>query len=201
MNGDWEIFFNSLKNRRKSDYRRELKKAQQCGEVSYNILSPELDKFEEIFKDAMKIEASGWKGDNKSALIFKLNLQKFFKDFLYEMCLHQKLRIAFLTIGETKIAMLIGVVHASKFWALKIGYNEDYSHCSPGMLLTMETIKYAFKQNLISHEFLGSYEKWQDMWPVKMRGYNTYVLYPFTINRLLHFSFDALRYLKNRINI
>ena len=89
--------------------------------------------------------------------------------------------------------MLIGVVYFSKFWILKIGFNDKYSNCSPGMLLTMETIKYAFEQNLSSYEFLGSYEKWQDMWPVELREYATIALYPYSFKSVFHLGINLLK--------
>jgi CelD/BcsL family acetyltransferase involved in cellulose biosynthesis len=108
--------------------------------------------------------------------------------------------MAFLSLNDDRIAMLIGVVAFSKFWILKIGYKEEFSSFSPGMLLTMETIKYAFDNNLESYEFLGSYESWQDMWPVEIRHYASLMLIPYNLNSLLHFGYTLIGFLKRKIN-
>lgn len=200
INKNWNDFFNDLKSKRRSDYRRALNRAKNFGQVSTQVLTPDSEQFDELFTNALNIEASGWKGIKKSALLYNQKCQNFFREFLKTMCLQHRLRIAFLSIEEIRIAMLIGIVYNSKFWILKIGYDEEYAVCSPGMLLTMETIKFGFEQNLLTYEFLGSYEKWQDMWPIEIRKYSTVALYPFTVGSFFHFGFDVLRYFITRMS-
>jgi CelD/BcsL family acetyltransferase involved in cellulose biosynthesis len=62
------------------------------------------------------------------------------------------------------VATQLAVECAGKFWLLKIGYDEDYSDCSPGMLLMLETLKYASDAGLESYEFLGTAEAWTRRW-------------------------------------
>ncbi|MBT7064776.1 MAG: GNAT family N-acetyltransferase [Verrucomicrobia bacterium] len=104
-----------------------------------------------------------------------------------------------MSISDKRIAMSICIVENSQCCVLKIGYIEEYSDCSPSMLLAMETIKYAFEQQLASYEFLGSYESWQDMWTIGIRNYATVTLYPYSINSLLHLGTDFGRFLMRRM--
>jgi hypothetical protein len=81
-------------------------------------------------------------------------------------------------VNEVPIATILGIEEAGRFWVLKIGYDEQWARCSPGIQLTMETIKYAFDRGLDGYEFLGSEESWQAMWPHDHRPFISVSVYP-----------------------
>ncbi len=96
--------------------------------------------------------------------------------------------------------MLFGVVFQGRFWVLKIGYDEEYSRCSPGILLIHETIRYAFTNGLKSYEFLGSDENWLHMWTKdNIRRHISIGYYPFNFIGLKRLSIDLLGFAAKRL--
>ena len=90
------------------------------------------------------------------------------------------LRIGLLRIGDTPVAMQLGVEWGGRFWLLKIGYDEAFSRCSPGSLLMVEMVRRAAGRGLTSYELLGVSEQWTRMWTRRERPCVSLRAYPAT---------------------
>jgi CelD/BcsL family acetyltransferase involved in cellulose biosynthesis len=88
------------------------------------------------------------------------------------------LRLFFLKIDGKRIAARMAVVNGGRLWELKIGYDEAWSNCMPGILLTHETLRWAVESGLEAHEFLGQAEQWERHWPTEEDEYVSMRIYP-----------------------
>ena len=61
-------------------------------------------------------------------------------------------------------AAQIAIERGTRFDLLRAGYDERFARCSPGMLLTVESIRYAVRRGLRSYEFNGDAEPWTKVW-------------------------------------
>ena len=95
--------------------------------------------------------------------------------------------------------MHIAIVAYNSFWVLKLGYDETFSKCSPGILLAMDTIEYSFKQQLTHYEFLGSNEKWQHGWPVLQHQYCALLIFPYSCQGIAGLVNTTLNILKSKL--
>lgn len=175
---NWEEFWNSLKSRRRYDFRRARKRAENKGKITVQIMCPDYENLNDHLGVAFAIEASGWKGQQGSAILKNAGLRRFFETYAGLACKERKLRLCFLYIADDPVAMQIGVEHSNRFWVLKIGYDEKWRKCSPGMQLAYETIRYAFLHGLESYEWLGADEEWLHAWPVNIRNCISVGFYP-----------------------
>lgn len=199
INSDWEEYYRSLSSRTRNNLRRARGRAEATGKVSIAIFCPEPHEIERHLTDAFRIEASGWKGRRGSALTSNTRLGDFIRSYAGRASKERLLRLCFLSVGEEAVAMQIGVEFADRFWLLKIGYDESWSRCSPGMLLTMEIVRYAFSKGLRSYEFLGVDAPWKREWIGERREFASVGIYPFTPNGFFSFGLDAGNYLVRRI--
>lgn len=199
IGSDWDEYYRSLSPQRRYDIKRARGRAEVAGEVSVVVFCPEPDELVRHLKIAFRIEASGWKGIKGSSLMSNKEIGNFFSIYAARASKEKILRLCFLSVGEKAIAMQIGVEFADRLWVLKIGYDELWSRCSPGMLLTMEAIRYAFTKGLKSYEFLGSDEPWLRTWTGEKREFTSIGVYPFAPIGLFSFGVDAGLYLATRI--
>src|SRR5262249_10886032 len=93
-------------------------------------------------------------------------------------CAAGVLRVCWLRIGGAAAAVQLAAEWGGRFWLLKIGYDERFARCSPGMLLTLETIRHAARAGLDAYEFLGAVEPWTQMWTRHARAYVSLPAYP-----------------------
>jgi CelD/BcsL family acetyltransferase involved in cellulose biosynthesis len=100
------------------------------------------------------------------------------------------LRIFYLRIGDTTVAVQMAILHANRLWCIKQGYDERFAQCAPGVILTHEMLRYACEQKLEACEFLGSAEDWQRRWPIQLRHYTNVRLYPYSFYGALALCLD-----------
>jgi len=122
-----------------------------------------------LLEEAFQVEASGWKGHKGTALASDLLRQSFYRRYAAAACEKGILRLSLLRIGGRAAAMQFAVEWGKRFWLLKIGYDEEFSRCSPGTLLMLETLRYAAGRGLQSYEFLGVVEPWLAAWTKQVR--------------------------------
>ncbi len=198
IDSDWETYLATLSSRRKSDLRRAWRRGEAFGKLETRIVNVKKNDVTSLLDEVFRVEAASWKGRNGSSLLHRKDLALFFK--LYGELAAEKgiLRIAFLEIDGKAVAALLGVQTAGRFWVFKIGYDEAYARCSPGMLLMHAVIEYAFKQNLKAFEFLGWDAHWMHFWTDRVRNYSSPLIYPFSVNGIVGFMWDSIGYLKRK---
>lgn len=175
----WQEPESHLTSRRRSDFRRARRRAEEQGAVQAEVLSPGTDQIDSLLDTAFAIEASSWKGAAGTALandpIRGQALRKF-ADWASRAGL---LRICLLRIGETYAAMQIAAEQNNAFWLLKIGFDPAFANCSPGNLLLAESLHYSAAKGLGSLEFLGTVEPWTQVWTQHERKCVSLRYYPF----------------------
>lgn len=193
INRNWSSFYDSLSAQRKYDYRRARRRAEQFGRVECKVISPEQNDLESVFNAACEVEAKGWKGRKGSALLYNKKMLEFFSAYAAAVCRDNMLRVFFLYIAGVLAAMQICIEFAQRLWVLKIGYDEQWAKCSPGMQLTMEAIRYVSEKGLEAYEFLGVDEPWLHAWTTEAHAYRSIGFYPFRPAGLYAMSIDFVR--------
>ena len=171
-----ESHFNSG---RRSDFRRSRKRAEQLGTVMTRIITPTAEELPNLMAEALRVEASSWKGEAGTALALDATRAAFFRRYTQLACEQGILRLCFLDIGQQTVAMQIAVQTSNAFWLLKIGYDPTFAPASPGMLLMRETIRHAVEQRLARYEFLGKSETWTDVWTKEKHECLSVQIYPY----------------------
>lgn len=199
IRGSWTEFLESLPGRRRYDFRRARRRTEEEGNVRTRIFCPPPGEIDQCLDTAFKVEANGWKGRRGSSLLQNERLGRFFRLYCSLAADAGHLRLSFLEVDGQAIAMQIGLVYGGRYWVLKIGYDEKWARCSPGMQLMMDTIRYAFENGLETLEFLGSEEEWLRAWPIVRRNYELVGVYPLNPRGLYCAAMDFARSTFGRI--
>lgn len=186
---------------RRSDLRRAQKNAQKLGEVTYEILSPTPVELESLLAEAYQVEAKSWKGKVGSALAIDQNIGDFYRQYTLKASQQGILRLCFMRIDGQAIAMQIAVEYDSRFWLLKVGYDESFGRCSAGNLLMLHTVKSAAERGLKSYEFLGGEEAWTKVWTELVRSSVKVRIYPASISGIWNLAIDTVQSLRARLRM
>lgn len=195
----WEAFEEKLSSRRRSDLRRAWRKAQQSGDLSFQMITPEPEDVADWMRKFYLIEENSWKASAGSALYQDDLIKKFFLSLIRQFAGLKASRFSIMMIGEQIVAGQIGLQYAGSFWVLKIAYSDQYKNCSPGIVLMHETLREAFDQKLDAFEFLGVEEAWMKFWETDLSNYGKLDLYPYNINGTTAFLGQTFSALKRRI--
>jgi CelD/BcsL family acetyltransferase involved in cellulose biosynthesis len=178
---------------RRSDFRRALRRAQELGEISYEILAPTPANLPGLLAEAFAVEGAGWKGAAGTALARDGVRQQFFQQYAAAAAAQGILRLCFLRLNGQAVAMQFAVECFDRFWLFKIGYDEQFARCSPGTLLMLQTVRYAAARGLAAYEFLGSADPWTAHWTQRQRPGVAVRAYPWRARGLASFARDAIR--------
>ena len=169
-----------LETGRRSDLRRARRLAEKMGAVETAIVSPTRSRLPQLLEEAFQVEAAGWKGAHGTALAADPVRGAFFRRYAEQACAKGILRMCALRIGGRPAAAQIAIESGSRFDLLRAGYDERFARCSPGMLLTAESIRYAVRRGLRSYEFNGSVEPWTRVWTRHEHACCSLRAYPFS---------------------
>lgn len=171
IDGAWEKYYGTITSKWRSAHRRAMKKAETEGRVGYSFWSPGPKEFGPLMDRFVEVEGSSWKMRLGTALRGHEPLRAFFQKFGMRAARRGILRFAFMELDGAPIAAHLAVDYANRHWLLKIGYDERFSHCSPGILLMYKALERAFNDRMEAFEFLGSNETWIQIWKHRARRY------------------------------
>jgi len=195
----WSEYEKKLSSKSRYTLRRARKRAEERGSVHMEILSPTVDNIEQYLEEIFRVESLSWKEQDGASMSKDSELRRFFFHYTHSALRQRTLRIGFLRINSTVVAFQIAVEFSKRYWVLKIGYDESYAQCSPGVLLMHEAIQYAFDKKLEAFEFMGYDEQWLHMWTDEMHHFTGIHTYPISFKGLVNLGSDTSSYLLNRI--
>lgn len=194
LDASWAEPEQHLNAKRRGDLRRARRRAELAGEVTVEIVSPHPRNVDALVDEAFAVEMNSWKGERGTAMACDAAEAAFCRAYARTACRYGVLRLCYLRIGGAAAAMHVAMVHGGAFWLLKIGYDERFARCSPGMLLIRESIAYAAREQLRSYEFLGESESWIAVWTRRVRPCGAVRVYPYNLRGMAALASDGVRY-------
>ena len=196
IDGDPEA---ALSKRHRQDLRRAVRKAAPFGELTVDVHSPSADEVDALFDLALQVEARSWKGTSGTALAIDARRERFYRSYCAAAAAGGTLRIAFLRLGGEPAAMQIAVERGGALWLLKIGYDDRFAAASPGQILMLETLRWAWDRGLGRYEFLGAARDWTRAWTRTEWACSTVLAYPANPRGGVALAADSLRWARRRI--
>jgi CelD/BcsL family acetyltransferase involved in cellulose biosynthesis len=167
LEGTWDSFEGSLPSRLVRDVRRRRRKLEELGEVTLEI-SDGGERLEELLDEGFRLEASGWKAAEGTAIVSSRETQRFYEAIARWSAVRGWLRLFFLRVGGRPIAFQLALEHGRTHYFLKGGYDPNDSVYSPGKLLLHATLAHAFERGLERYELMGDVEPWKLEWTEAM---------------------------------
>ncbi|MDZ7629403.1 MAG: GNAT family N-acetyltransferase [Parvularculaceae bacterium] len=128
-----------LSGKRRKELRRLRARLEDEGAVRFEVFAGgDIDPWAEEF---LLLEASGWKGRNRTALLQDDKSARFFKEAATLASAAGALQIFRLLLGSRAIASAVNFRSGEVSYAFKIAYDEEYARYSPGVMIEIEIMK------------------------------------------------------------
>jgi hypothetical protein len=149
----------------KNASRLSRKAAGDVGELLLTHNMPD-EAMEPWFEDFMRIESSGWKGEEGTgtSLLVDQKGQAFFRSLIVDNAGNWETRVYVLRFGDVKVASVLCVRCGSVLYVLKQGYNEEYKAYGPGSILVKTLIEIMAENPEIMGINLTTAPPWSDRW-------------------------------------
>ncbi len=92
-------------------------------------------------EEFLSLEASGWKGEARSAMILDRYRAAFAREAVNELGADGSARIYTLMVAERPVASLVVLIQSGQAFAWKMAYDETFAKASPGQQLLDETTR------------------------------------------------------------
>ena len=119
---------------------------------------------EELLVEGFRLESSGWKAENGTAIVSRPNTLRFYTTVASWAAERGWLRLAFLRLDGNPLAFEFTLETGGALFNLKGGYDQEWRKFGPGKLLAEDLLRYVFERRLSSYEFLGSEEPFKLEW-------------------------------------
>ena len=131
--------------------------------------APTAARLEAAFERFLAVEASGWKGEEGTAIARDPALTGFYRALLAPREPGLAARIDLLWLDEECVAAQYALVTDRRLSLLKIGYDERHADCSPGSLLLESTLEHARAAGLATLSLVTS-PPWAARWHPEERA-------------------------------
>ncbi|MBI3840182.1 MAG: GNAT family N-acetyltransferase [Planctomycetia bacterium] len=154
---DWDAYLKSLSRNHRRHMRKSATRAERAGTIKlacYDQLAPE--EVEPLLKTCFEIEARGWKGRARSAVLNVPGAWEFYLRQAKQLAAWGQLNLTLLTHEARPIAFEYGWRSQGVYFSPKVGYDEAFHRFSPGQLLRFRLLGQFHEQpGVHSIDFLG----------------------------------------------
>jgi hypothetical protein len=129
-----------LSGKKRRKLRNQERHLAEMGLLEYVALNQggDIDRWLDGF---LRLEASGWKGRDGTALQCSDSGRRFFRTALCEAFSQGRLMMLALRLNGRDIAQLCNFLCRDGSFAFKVAFDQEYARYSPGVLLELENIR------------------------------------------------------------
>ena len=113
------------------------------------------------YEQFVALEASGWKGAEGTALSLRPAMQGLLRDYLSNAGTAQ---IRSLLVGDRLAASQVGVTVGGSLFLLKVAYDEQLAHLSPGNVLMVNLVEECCDDPEVDRIDCTVWQKWHQRW-------------------------------------
>lgn len=151
---DWDSYWDGLGSTRALWARRE-RKLMSGMEAEFRCFG-EWREVEPLLDRIYDVEASGWKGREGTAINQSPETLRFYSRCIRNWAERGWLRLFTLSLGAEIVAFQINVLFRGVLTQLKVGYDERHSKLSPGQVLQLQLLRWAFaRPDVRVYDMLG----------------------------------------------
>lgn len=119
------------------EMRRQWRQLEALGDLSYDVARQPGD-IRMRMEEFLALEASGWKGRKRSALVNDRFRSAFAREAVNNLAEVDAVRIHTINLNGEAIASMVVFITMGEAYTWKTAFNEDYARYSPGKLLTQK---------------------------------------------------------------
>jgi len=173
---DWETFFASKRSKERNDITRKLRKLRNFKEFKIEKITS-FKKGVSPINEIFEIEKNTWQFKNKTSMISKPALKKFYSQIAEIADKKGWLYFFILKINGKPVAFEYNLKYKNIVYNLKIGHDSNFNKLGPGIVLKYFVLKNTFKDGFKEFDFLGSDEEYKKRWTKHVRTHSHIVIF------------------------
>jgi len=174
LEDNWDKYLARRKGKFRYNLRKKLQKIDNAGEwnIKWYEEAEDVSKFLDIMLD---IEANSWKMQAGIAVVDGGYEHKYYMRLLPYLAKSKAMMNAVLCFNGEAIAYGAHYIWNGQMGGMKTTYKASYSKLSPGIILQINVMQYAFKRDLSVFDFLGDRGEHKDEWANDNISHHSYI--------------------------
>jgi CelD/BcsL family acetyltransferase involved in cellulose biosynthesis len=168
---NFEEYRQSLSRNFRNNLNKARNKLAKLPNVQTTILAGD-EADPELLPRFAAVEAASWKGDVATAIQCSPQLLDFYGDLTRGLHRAGWLEWQFLDTDGHDIAANLCIRLRRSLFVWKLGYDAEYSRCSPGGMLLEHVVRQASEERTVDQIDLTTNQPWYDNWGMSWRRYN-----------------------------
>jgi CelD/BcsL family acetyltransferase involved in cellulose biosynthesis len=170
--GVWDAYWADRGGKLRGEVRRLRRRIEEIGALTEDP-GLQIDDLEALLAECMELEASGWKGEEGSALAQRDHERELYLALARWSAERGWLRVPTLRLDGAPIAFQLNIEAHGVKYGLKMGYERELRKFAPGMLLLATEIERAFGDAAIElYDLEGDMsEAYKARWATSSRQY------------------------------
>jgi CelD/BcsL family acetyltransferase involved in cellulose biosynthesis len=164
----WEELIQSVSRNLRSQWRRRRRALEREGALTFRTVTRPAE-LAPALADFLRLEASGWKGRESTAILSNPRTEQFYRAFAQAAAQQGWLRLHLLELDGQLIAGDYGCSFAGTGFLIKTAFSESHERFSPGLVLRGMVLQAAIEEGLGSYDFLGGPERYKLAWASELR--------------------------------
>lgn len=124
-----------------------------------------------------ELEASGWKGVEKSAIACNPDTRQFYDEIAAEAGRFGYLCIYSLELNGELLASHFGLSLKGRYYSPKIAHNENFPQYAPGHLIVSEILQDCAARQIPEYDITGVVDDWKSKWTSQSRTKLKYFIF------------------------
>lgn len=150
LEGNWEQFRKSLSRNLVSDVPRKLKKLEKLGKLDFEIVTSG-PKLRPTLDECLELETRGWKGVYGTPIVTDPKTHRFYTSLAKALGARNRFALYLLRLDGRIVAFEYCVRHRRRIDMLKLSFEPELSHLSPGNVLRWFLFEHELAQGTRSY--------------------------------------------------
>jgi CelD/BcsL family acetyltransferase involved in cellulose biosynthesis len=167
--GDFDAWRTESKKKWGAPLERFRRKMGRDHEAEFSIVESPRDLEAEL-DDGFRVEASGWKGEQGTAIVSSPQTEAFYRGIARAFHARDELRLSRIVLDGETAAFDLCLLHRGRLYLLKTGFDERFRKLAPGLVMRLSIIERCFELGLDAHELLGDESEWKSKFATDSRA-------------------------------
>jgi len=190
VSGRFEDYWSARGKNLRHNMKRQRNRLAKLDIATRLSVTTEPAQISEAIADYGKLETSGWKADEGTAVARDNAQGKFYQDLLQRFAASGAARVYRYFFNDSLVAMDLCIDHAGTLVILKTAYDENQKEFSPAMLMRQDAFDGIFHEGRTQRiEFYGRVMDWHTKWSDEIRTMYHLNYYRWPLLATLHRSF------------
>jgi len=166
IEGEWDVYFNKQGSSRRESLRRKsrklLEKSNAKVDIYYGLTNNVKDSINNKLNDCWKISEKTWKHAAGSSIASDPKRLSFYNNLALRG--NTWIIVPILYLENTPIAFEYNLLYKKTLYNLKLGYDVEFKKLSPGIVLRMKVLEWAFDRGDVEiFDYMGNAAEYKNM--------------------------------------